>query len=130
VKKGDQKLLLVNPVTRSQLDAVMVYLYYLDEFSLLPELYEVFGKEKLMDFLDIFSGCEFRVPSRNILERAARDVTIYSRVKLHEGKDTESEVVADLASHFSLSEAGIRKIYKAVKEYFEETLRLKVDVVR
>ena len=45
--------------------------------TLLPELIEVFGKDRLPMFLDMFAGCTFKVPSRDIIVNAARDADMY-----------------------------------------------------
>jgi hypothetical protein len=45
--------------------------------TLLPELIEVFGRDRLPKFLDIFAGTTFQVPSREIITHAARDADIY-----------------------------------------------------
>ena len=54
--------------------------------TLIPELYEVFGHQDLMRFLDLFAGTRFEVPSRDLILTALRDADIYARLAAH--KDT------------------------------------------
>ena len=54
--------------------------------TLIPELYEVFGNQHLMLFLDLFAGTRFDVPSRDLILTALRDADIYARLAAH--KDT------------------------------------------
>jgi hypothetical protein len=54
--------------------------------TVIPELYEVFGPEQLMRFLDLFAGTRVEVPSRDVILQALRDADIYARLAAH--KDT------------------------------------------
>ena len=54
--------------------------------TLISELYEVFGTEHLMLFLDLFADTRFEVPSRDLILTALRDADIYARLAAH--KDT------------------------------------------
>ena len=54
--------------------------------TLIPELYEVFGPEQLMRYLDLFAGTRFEVPSRDVILKALRDAEIYATLAAH--KDT------------------------------------------
>ena len=54
--------------------------------TLITELYEVFGNQHLMRFLDLFAGTRFEVPSRDVILQALRDADIYARLAAH--KDT------------------------------------------
>src|SRR5262245_13061178 len=51
-----------------------------------PELYELFGNQHLMRFLDLFAGTRFEVPSRDLILTALRDADIYARLAAR--KDT------------------------------------------
>src|SRR5262245_2444828 len=46
--------------------------------TLIPELYEVFGSEHLMLFLDLFAGTRVEVPSRDLILTALRDADIFA----------------------------------------------------
>jgi hypothetical protein len=66
--------------------------------SLIPELYEVFGPEQLMRFLDLFAGARVEVPSRDLILAALRDADIYVTRAAH--KDT----VRGLATKYGVAE--------------------------
>ena len=52
-----------------------------NEFTLLPELLDIFGYNKFLKFIDIFSGVTIKVPNAKLLEHLVRDITIYIRLK-------------------------------------------------
>ena len=76
--------------------------------TLIPELYEVFGPEQLMRFLDLFSGTRFEVPSRDVILQALRDADIYATLAAH--KDT----VRGLARKYRLEEHRVQDAYARV----------------
>src|SRR5262245_28828688 len=71
--------------------------------TLIPELYEVFGAECLMRFLDVFAGTRFEVPSREVIMRALRDAEIYH------GLVTRRESPAGLARRFDIEERAVEE---------------------
>jgi Mor family transcriptional regulator len=76
--------------------------------TLIPELYEVFGNEHLMLFLDLFAGTRFEVPSRDLILAALRDADIY--VRLAANKDS----VRSLATKYGLEEHRVADAYARV----------------
>ena len=101
-------LSILDKNTAKVIDVLQVALMRVSRFSLLPELYEIFGKETLVKFLDIFAGTIVQVPSREILERAIRDTSIFMR--LSEAKDDEykrAEALDFLAARFGISRASV-----------------------
>jgi hypothetical protein len=76
--------------------------------TLIPELYEVFGNEHLMLFLDLFAGTRFEVPSRDLILTALRDADIYARLAAR--KDT----VGSLATKYGLEEHRVADAYARV----------------
>ena len=58
-------------------DVLLLVLMRDSSETLMPELFEIFGKDALVKFLDIFGGRTIQVPDRAYLVRAARDVDIY-----------------------------------------------------
>ena len=83
-------------------DLVKVVLFYYNDLSLLPELYDIFGGEALIKFLDIFGGTTIDVPPAETIERAIRDVSIYLRIK----KSTEENTVSGRMSLFTSGRTG------------------------
>ena len=66
--------------------------------TMISELYEVFGTEHFMRFLDLFAGTRIEVPSRDLILAALRDADIYARLAAH--KDT----VRGLATKYGVAE--------------------------
>src|SRR5262249_1540632 len=76
--------------------------------TLIPELYEVFGTEHLMRFLDLFAGTRFEVPSRDLILTALRDADIYATLAAH--KNT----VRGLATKYGVEEHRVADAYTRV----------------
>jgi hypothetical protein len=76
--------------------------------TLIPELYEVFGTEHLMRFLDLFAVTRFEVPSRDLILTALRDADIYATLAAH--KDT----VRGLATKYGVEEHQVADAYARV----------------
>ena len=74
--------------------------------TLIPELYEVFGAERLMRFLDLFAGTRFEVPSREVLLRALRDAEIYRALA------AERDSLAGLSRKFGIDECTVQEAYE------------------
>ena len=66
------------------IDALQVALLRAGKDTLLPEIYDIFGKDKLLKFLDIFSGATIRVPPRKVLEDSIRDTYVYLTMEKRE----------------------------------------------
>src|SRR5215471_19126202 len=76
--------------------------------TLIPELYEVFGSEHLMLFLDLFAGTRVEVPSRDLILTALRDADIYATLTAH--KDS----IRGLATRYGLAEHQVADAYARV----------------
>ena len=76
--------------------------------TLIPELYEVFGNQHLMLFLDLFAGTRFDVPSRDLILTALRDADIYAALTTH--KDS----VRGLATKHGVAEHQVADAYARV----------------
>ena len=117
-------LRILDPRLHEQIDILKLVLLYSDQFSLLPELYDVFGQEKLLKFLDTFSGTTVKVPPADVLERAVRDISIYLRLK-KVTQEKKAGVIRSISSEMLLSETQIRQIYHDVSEIVEKRLGFK-----
>lgn len=81
----------------------------LDRFGLIPELFEIFGQEALLRFLDIFAGQTFKVPDHDTLTARIRDVIIWIEL------ENETKTVAELAEEYGLSDRRIREIRDSMR---------------
>jgi hypothetical protein len=83
--------------------------------TLIPELYEVFGNQHLMVFLDLFAGTRFDVPSRDLILTAVRDADVYTA--LTAGTDT----VRGLATKYGVEEHRVADAYARVAAIVDAT---------
>ena len=103
------------------IDVLQVSLLRAGKHTLLPELYDIFGKDKLLKFLDIFAGTTIEVPSKKVLESAIRDTYIYlslENIRKGGGNRKKSDVVKDLADRYSIESSEVLRIYADMKGYF------------
>lgn len=98
-----------------RVDVLYVLLVHSDRFSVLPELYEIFGREALLKFLDLFSGTTISVPSAEDLRSAIRDMTIYTRL-VGATASSRSSRVERLADEYGVSKQTVEKRFDKVKE--------------
>lgn len=98
---------ILNSADRKVLDTLYLVLLDLGQQSLLPELLEVFGKETLIKFLDVFAGVTVQVPPAEEIKRAVRDTNIY--VTLSQAQN-RAEALKSLELEHSLDERSIRRI--------------------
>ena len=93
------------------LDHVELILLYMGSESILPEIYEVVGTERLAKFLEIFGGMTVRVPDREVFRKAARDVSIFVACK-----SGSKKLMSDLCREYDLSMSQLESIYKDANE--------------
>lgn len=85
----------------------------------LPELFEVFGKEKLLQFLDVFSGTTVKVPSQDALEHCMRDVVIYLRL-YDLPPSHRPKAVRALARKYQTTSGDVRGTFVRIEKAFKE----------
>lgn len=93
-------------------------------YTFLPELYDIFGREATIKFLEVFAGCRIKVPSIEKLENLARSTAIYVRIKQSKSK-RRAMIVQMLAEEYELTEDRVRSIYNRTRLNLEENLGLK-----
>lgn len=116
----------VSPVGASVFDSVsgkffdfmMICLLESAGDTLIPQLYDVFGKENFLKFMSIFAGTTIKVPNLKIIEDTMRDVAIYLRLRdLPVG--SRAEAVRDLAAQYSRTRGEIRRSFMSMESRFE-----------
>lgn len=86
--------------------------------TLLPDIFEIFGIEHTMRFLDTFAGARITVPSKEVIARAVRDASIYYRTDVKKEK-VSSEM---LAREYNLSDGVIvRRILQEMRMLVESS---------
>lgn len=112
--------------TKKQLNTLLLVLLADEEYSLLPELYQIFGEETLLEFLDVFGGVELKVPRRNHLLRSIRDVAIYHRLE----KSNKPTVVNELASEYDISPETVKRIHLRISQVVRDNKKVFVKLVK
>jgi Mor family transcriptional regulator len=85
-------------------DRLLMALIASDSLSALPELFGILGREKFLEFVDIFGGMVLKIPSRGALQAALRDTTIHQR----HSQGVTAEV---LSNEYGIS---VRQVYRIV----------------
>ena len=75
-----------------------------DAFSSLPEMLEILGQQKFMEFVEIFGGLTITIPNMETLRQSLRDLTI------HERNVTDGVSVSILAEEYDLTPRSVRRI--------------------
>jgi len=102
------------------IDALQVSLLRAGKNTLLPELYDIFGKECLLKFLDTFAGTTIQVPTKKVLEDAIRDTYIYLTLTkdLKAGNTKKSDIVKELAERYDIAGRDVLSIFRDMKSHF------------
>lgn len=101
------------------MEAFYVLLVRSGNYTFLPELYDIFGREATIDFLEIFAGCKLAVPKVEKLEKLAKEAVIYIRIE-QSPRRRRFAVVKSLAEEYNTTEDRINKIYLKAKDKFDE----------
>ncbi len=96
-----------------------------DQYSYLPELLDIFGEDKLLQFLDVFSGCKVEVPSRDKLNRSMREIEIYNRME-----SKNKPTYAKIAQEYKVSEEYIRVVHNKVKSMLLNTNEVITKIIK
>lgn len=106
---------IFDKISNQMIDILKIALIECAADTHIPELFEIFGRENFLKFLDIFSGCTIVCPHRAVIDKCIRDVTIYLKVeRALEG--TKTDAVKYLASQYSVSPGVIRQIHSEMVE--------------
>lgn len=99
---------------------MLLVLLSTDAYTLLPELYDIFGEENLIKFLDAFAGNTIKVPSKREFNKAIQKVEIYSRLEVKKNAPT----IKELAQEYEVGVDYVRKSYLEIKEIVENTSKV------
>ena len=105
-----ESLQIFDTISQRELDILKVALIDCCADTHMPELYEIFGKEAFLRFLDVFSGATIVCPPREVLHRCIRNVGIYLRI---DGAldGSKSQLIRDLAAKYKLTQGVVMRIY-------------------
>lgn len=85
-----------------------------DDFLFFPEFYEIFGRNSVIKFFEIFAGQTIKVPSLSKLETKIRDVTIFCQYK------TDPTCKLRLIEDYHLRETELDAIISRVESSFSK----------
>jgi len=118
-KRFSRSLSIFDPAVTKHIDALQMALVRAGRDTILPELYEIFGKADLLKFLDIFAGTTVEVPPKAVVENAIRDTYVY--LSLEEAVDSGNkkrvqDVVGYLADRYSISRKALWNIHREMRK--------------
>jgi hypothetical protein len=103
--------------------------YYLmlrsGQYTLLPELLDVVGEEKMAELLKLFAGNTIQFPSVDELSKYAKEVNIYFRLQTIHNEHRRSNAVKELAGEYMIDESTVRRIYHKLAGIVSESLGVK-----
>lgn len=103
-------------------DYLKVLLIYLgNKVSLLPELAEVLPVDKILLFLNVFSGQRLNIPEKSVIEEGLKDISIYFSLSLN---PTTDEVMR-LARQYKLTPQTIRGVVEKISNLIDKPNPLK-----
>lgn len=103
----------LDKTTKREVDLLYLTLVHSARFTCLPEIYECFGREATIRFLDIFGGMTVQVPSHEALAKSIRDVEIYLAYKKLGGI---AEASRECGENLEITQAAVERIGKLVKD--------------
>jgi hypothetical protein len=106
----DNTIHILDKNSQSYVDVFVPLMIEVGRTTLIPEIYDVFGSEHFIKFLDVFAGTSVEVPSRNVIATVAMKAHIYVSLQ------NKSETVASLAKHYELDPKTIERMRDVVAE--------------
>lgn len=106
-------LRIVDRVCRDRRDEMWLMLVAMGKFTLLPELYEVIGGDRLVKFLEIFGGTTIQIPPRDEIINAARSIDIFTRISTTGHRST---MITRLSEEYDITEDMVMSIFRDTAE--------------
>jgi hypothetical protein len=82
------------------------------------DLFDIFGKDSFLKFLDVFQGMTVEVPTRAKLEDCMRQVAIYLTLKRTKAS-ARPGAIRTLAQKFGIPAGEVRTLFVELDEMFE-----------
>lgn len=95
------------------MDVFRLVFIHCAQYTVLPELMDIFGSDAVTKFMDIFGGMTIKVPDRSVLERVSRDVDIYVTLSTAEDDALAASV---LSTKYELPEEYVRDVFSRIKK--------------
>lgn len=107
-------LKLYDTHTERYVDVLYALLVTTDSTQFFPEMYEIFGRDAVVKFLDIFAGQTIRVPPREVIERHVQDATIW--VEVQRGERTLPQIAESHGVKLVDIQRACNKVHNALKK--------------
>lgn len=111
-KEQHDRLSIYEESTKKYIDAIKAVLILQSNFDLLPEVYDIFGKEGTIKFLNIFAGRVIRIPTREEIDTAIRDVMLWVAVS----KNGSVDSIRALSAKYGVTKNEVVRIHGRVKD--------------
>lgn len=113
--------------SKEQFQSKLLYLLLMrnEKYSFLLELLEEVGDETMGRLLQIFSGSTIQFPSMLELERLAKQITIYYRIRCAP-KSQQASIVKLLSDEYLLDEHMVLRHYHSMVQLVEKDLKLRI----
>lgn len=113
---NDLGVSLLGNVPEKAVDVLLSRMILKDRYSLIPELRKRLGRKLFVEFLELFGGTTFTVPSPSDLRRLVRESLIYSEVESIAGKEKlKPGSLALVAKRFGANTTEISRIWNKVR---------------
>lgn len=99
-------------------EAIQLFLRYLAEKTILPELHLVFGN-KILDLLMLFAGSTIEIPSLNSIKQKLCDIDIYSTVSQ---SDNREKAYLELKKKYNIPRFELERRYNNVQEWINNSV--------
>ncbi len=120
---------VITHLSGRQVEIFYVLLVTCGRYTFLPELYDIFGRENTIKFLEIFAGCNLYVPGVDKLEKLAKNSEIYIRIE-QVSEQQKPSVITTIAEEMDISEDRVRTVYVDTKISIEDLHGFKVTKKR
>lgn len=112
---------IFDPVSGQSLDLIKVALLEFGIESHLPELFDIFGEDALLKFLDIFGGCTITIPSRHEVRDVIRDVRVYLELsRIPRTTEGRQNIVGELCTRYDISARTLYNIFERMERSFKK----------
>lgn len=107
-------------------DVLAITIMIDQKYTFLPEIYEVFGKEKMLKFMSIFGGTTVQVPTEDDLVQTIRDVQLYiDVVNRKNGRPPFSQI----ADKYEMTKPFALQVFNRIRKKVEGFEGVELDEV-
>jgi hypothetical protein len=117
LRDTNKKLLTAERKDFRGLDAIEAVLFLCGKYTMLPEIFEIFGPEKAWKFLTVFGGRTIKVPSEKSVQESISHLLIWS--ELSNTHDSQREAIKRLAHRYDMKDSEVRSAAARVQDMID-----------